>query len=93
MSASQIKLPVVTEGKEMMVNFIVVHAFSPYTAILAWLWIHAIGAMLSMLHLKVKFPTKQEIVVIWGDQSIARWLVATINDEIKQIKQFESNPL
>ena len=35
MSASQIKLPVVMEGKEMMVNFIVVHAFSPYTAILA----------------------------------------------------------
>ena len=32
----QIKLYRVTEGKEVMVNFIVVLAFSPYMAILAW---------------------------------------------------------
>ena len=29
MVAGQIKLPMVTEGKKVMVNFIVVHAFSP----------------------------------------------------------------
>lgn len=34
MPKGQIKLPVVTEGKEVQVNFIVVKAFSPYTAIL-----------------------------------------------------------
>lgn len=34
MPKGQIKLPVVTEGKEVHVNFIVVKAFSPYTAIL-----------------------------------------------------------
>ena len=38
----QIKLPVVTMGKEVQVNFIVVNTFSPYTAILGWPWIHAI---------------------------------------------------
>lgn len=32
----QIKLHGVTEGKEVMVNFIEVHAFSPYIGILAW---------------------------------------------------------
>lgn len=35
MPTGQIKLPVVIEGKEVMVNFIVVQAFSPYMAILA----------------------------------------------------------
>ena len=38
----QIKLPVVTMGKEVQVNFIVVNTFSPYMAILGWPWIHAI---------------------------------------------------
>ena len=32
----QIKLLVVTKGKEVMENFIVVNAFSPYTAISGW---------------------------------------------------------
>jgi len=51
-----------------MVNFIVVNAFSLYTAILAQPWIHAIGVVLSTLHVKVKFPTKQGIVMVKGDQ-------------------------
>ena len=42
----QIKIPVVMDGKEVMVNFIVVHAFSLYQAILALPWIHAVGAIL-----------------------------------------------
>ena len=37
----QISLPVNMEGKEVMVTFIVVKSFSPYTAILGRLWIHA----------------------------------------------------
>ena len=39
----QIRLPVVTKGKEVLVDFIVVHAYSPYTAILVWPWLHAMG--------------------------------------------------
>ena len=50
MPKGQIKLLIVTEGKEVEVNFIVVNAFSPYTAILEWPWIHAMGAMPSVLH-------------------------------------------
>jgi len=48
----------VIKGKEVMVNFIVVHAFSLYTEILARPWIHAVEAMPSMLYLNVRFLTK-----------------------------------
>ena len=43
------------EGKEVMVTFIVVNSFSPCTAILGRPWIHAMGAIPSILHMKVKF--------------------------------------
>ncbi|XP_075640274.1 uncharacterized protein LOC142612028 [Castanea sativa] len=46
----QIKLSVVTKGKEVEVNFIVVNGFSPYTAILWRPWIHAMEAIPSTLN-------------------------------------------
>ena len=77
-----------------MVNFIVVNAFSPYTAILARPWIHTMGVVLSTLHVKVKFPTEQRVVVVKGDQkAIRQCLVALINHEIKQKGQAESGSL
>ena len=54
----QILLPVNMEGKELMVIFIIVASFSLYMAILRRPWIHAIGAVPSTLHVKVKFCTK-----------------------------------
>ena len=51
----QISLPVNMEGKEVMVTFIVVFSFSLYTAILGRPWIHAMGAVSSTFHVKVKF--------------------------------------
>ena len=60
----QIKLLVVIEGKEVMVNFIVVNAFFIYTAILGQPWIYAMGKVPSTLHQRVKFPTKDRIVVV-----------------------------
>ena len=54
----QILLPMNMEGKETMVAFIVVALFSPYTAILGRPWIHAMGAVPSTLHVKVKFCTE-----------------------------------
>ena len=68
----QIKLLVVTEGKEVEVNFIVVNAYSPYTAILGRPWIHTIGAVPSTLHQKIKFPTKDGVAVVCADQKVAR---------------------
>ena len=54
----QISLPMNMEGKQVTMAFIVVASFSPYTAILGRSWIHAIGAVPSTLHVKVKFRTK-----------------------------------
>lgn len=86
----QISLPVNMEGKEVMVTFIVVTSFSPYTSILGRLWIHAMGTVPSTLHVKVKFCTEQGIVIVRGSQQEARQcLVATVNWENKQIKQKE----
>ena len=76
----QISLPINMEGKEVMVAFIVVNSFSPYTTILGQSWIHVIGAILPTLHVKVKFPTEQGITMVRGSQQVARQcLVAAIN--------------
>jgi len=68
----QISLPVNMKGKEVTVAFVVVVSFSPYTAILGRLWIHAIGVVPSTLHVKVKFHTEQGIAVVRGSQQAAR---------------------
>ena len=68
----QISLLVSMEGKEVMAIFIVVNLFSPYTAILGRPWIHAMGDILSTLHMKVKFRTEQGIATIRGNQKVTR---------------------
>ena len=40
------------------VDFIVVEAYSPYTAIVARPWLHALGVVSSTLHLKVKYLSR-----------------------------------
>ena len=76
------------EGKEVMVTFIVVSSFSPYTAILGRPWIHALGAVPSTLHVKVKFPTEQGVAVVRGSQKVVgQCLVAAVNWKDKQIEQ------
>ena len=68
------------DGKEVVVAFIVVNSFSPYMAILGRPWIHAMGAVPSTLHVKVKFPTEQGVTVVKGSQQVARQcLVAAVN--------------
>ena len=86
----QISLIVNTEGKKVMVNFIIVGSFSPHTAILGRPWIHAMGAVPSTLHVKVKFCTNHGVAVVQGDQQVARQcLVAAVNWEIKQKESAE----
>ena len=64
----------------MEVNFIVVNAYSPYTAIVARPWIHALEAVSSTLHQKVKYPSKGQVEEIRGDQAMARQcMVAAIS--------------
>ena len=90
----QISLPVYMEGKEVMVTFIVVTYFSPYIAILGRPWIHAMGAVPSTLHVKVKFRITQGIAVVRGNQQVAKQcLIATIDRGIKQNESTEEIPL
>ena len=72
MLEGQIKLSVVTEGKEVGVNFIVVNAFSPYTMILGRPWIHTTGTIPSTLHQKIKFLIQDVVVVVQADPKVAR---------------------
>ena len=75
----QVRLPVQTGSKVVEVDFIVVDAYSPYTAIIARPWLHTLGAVSSTLHQKVKYPSEGQIKEILKDQSLARQcMVATI---------------
>ena len=51
-----IRLPVQAGDEEVQVKFIVVEAYSRYTAILARPWLHAMGVVSLTLHQKVKYP-------------------------------------
>ena len=68
------------EGSEVVeVDFIVVDAYSPYVAIAARPWLHAIKAVTSTLQLKVKYLLRDHIEELVGSQSMARQcLVASI---------------
>ena len=68
----QIRLPVQTDSETVEVNFIVVDAYSPYTAIVAKPWLHTLGAVSSILHQKVKYPFGGQIKEILRDQALAR---------------------
>ncbi|XP_075663198.1 uncharacterized protein LOC142632734 [Castanea sativa] len=67
-----IRLPVQVEGSEVQVNFIVIMAYSPYTAILARPWLHAMEAVSSTLHVMVKYPIQGSVGVLHGSQMVAR---------------------
>ena len=54
------------------VDFIVVDAFSPYTAIIGRPWFHTLGPVSSTLYQKVKYPSGDQVLEIIGSQSMAR---------------------
>ena len=56
------------KGKEVVVAFIVVTSFSPYTTILGRPWIHSMTAVPSTPHVKVKFCTEKGIAIVKGSQ-------------------------
>ena len=59
-----------------------VEAYSSYTAILARPWLHAIGAISSTLHMKVKYPTQGRVEELVGNQARARQcLVAVVRQQ------------
>ena len=86
----QIRLPIQTDSEVVEVDFIVVDSYSLYTAIVARLWLHALGAVSSTLHQKVKYPSEGLVKEILGNQSIARQcMVAAI---LHKTKVMSSDP-
>ena len=67
-----IRLPIQTGSDVVEVDFIVVDAYSPYTAIVARPWLHTLGAVSSTLHQKVKYPSEGQVKEIVGNQSMAK---------------------
>ena len=75
----QIRLPVQAGTDVVKVDFIVVDAFFPYTAIMGRPSLHSLGAVSSTLHQKVKYPFGGQVLEIVGSQFMARQcLIAAI---------------
>ena len=75
----QIRLPIQTGSDIVEVDFIVVDAYLPYTAIIAKPWLHALGAVSSTLHPKVKYSSEGRVKEVIGDQAMARqYMVSAI---------------
>ena len=74
----QIRLPVQAGTDVLEVDFIVIDAFSPYTTIMGRPWLHSLGAVLSTLHQKVKYPSGGQVLEIIGSQSMARQCLITV---------------
>lgn len=82
------------EGKGVTMAFIVVASFSPYMTILGRPWIHAMGAVPSILYVKVKFRTPQGVAIVRGSQQAARQcLMAAVDWKHKWQVTFEEVPL
>ncbi|XP_030963454.1 uncharacterized protein LOC115984567 [Quercus lobata] len=68
----QIRLPIEAGSEVMEVDFIVVDAYSPYTALVAKPWLHTLGVVASTLHQKVKYPSGDRIEELVRNQPMAK---------------------
>ena len=73
-----IRFPVQTDREVVEVDFIMVDAYSPYTAILARPWLHAMGVVSSTLHVKMKYATEEHIKELLGCQTMARQCMVVV---------------
>ena len=53
----QRRFPVQAGADVVEVDFIMIDAFSPYTASMGRPWLHSLGAVSSTLHQNVKYPS------------------------------------
>ena len=89
----RIRLLILTGDGMVSVDFIVVDAFSSYTAILARPWLHVMGAVASSLHVKVKCPTNGRVAELVGCQSTTRQcMVEKVNHHITELSSSKVVP-
>ena len=91
----QIRLLVQTGLEVVEVDFIVVEAYSPYTAIMAKTWLHTLGVVSLTLHQKVKCLSGGRIKELVGSQSVARQCLvfAILHQPITESKAFAEGGL
>ena len=70
-------------------DFIVVDAFSPYIAILAKPWLHAMGAVASSLHIKVKYPTNGRVKY---QSTVRQCMLAIVNHRVTELSSSKAVP-
>ncbi|XP_058725584.1 uncharacterized protein LOC131596864 [Vicia villosa] len=66
----EVDLPVVIGPRTFCINFQVMEIEPAYTCLLGRPWIHAVGAVTSTLHQKVKFVDGNSIVAVNGEEDI-----------------------
>ena len=66
-----------TGSEVVKVDFIIVDAYSPYTAIIARPWLHTLGAVSSTLHQKVKYRPRVRLKKYWENNSLERQCMVT----------------
>ena len=71
-------MPVQAGSEVVEVDFIVVDAYSSYTAIVARPWLHTLGVVSSTLHQKVKYPLRDRIEELVRDQFMARQCLVSV---------------
>ena len=81
-------LPVLAGSVNLQTEFIIVNASSPYNAIMGHDWLHRMRAIPSTLHQKLRFPTKDGVMELSGDQVTAKQCVLTAVKQ-KDIKEAE----
>jgi hypothetical protein len=81
-------LPVLAGPVNLQTEFIIVNASSPYNAIMGRDWLHRMRAIPSTLHQKLRFPTKDGVMELSGDQVTAKQCVLTAVKQ-KDIKEAE----
>uniref|UniRef100_A0A2N9GWL5 Reverse transcriptase domain-containing protein n=1 Tax=Fagus sylvatica TaxID=28930 RepID=A0A2N9GWL5_FAGSY len=65
-------LPTLASPINLQTEFIVVKASSPYNAIMGHDWLHRMKVVPSTLHQNLRFPTKDGIMELNGDQVMAK---------------------
>ena len=68
----KIKLPVFTIRENKITTFLVMDYLSVYNIILGRLWIHAMKAIPSTYHQRIRFPTRSGLREIKGNWEIAQ---------------------
>ena len=76
----------------MNLDFIVIEAYSPYMAILARLWLYTIWALSSILHVKLKYPTKGGVGELLGCQVVARQCMVAGTKHLKSVPRSQFLP-